>query len=72
VGVEPTIPAAKDGINGFEGHENHRTPFASATDYRDGANGVQPRQTGVQLFAGAAEAFLRAISRSFGSVQTSK
>jgi len=29
VGVEPTILAAKDRINGFEGHENHRTPCAS-------------------------------------------
>ncbi len=29
VGVEPTILAAKDRINGFEGHEGHRTPFAS-------------------------------------------
>jgi hypothetical protein len=30
VGVEPTILAAKDRINGFEGHEDHRTSFASA------------------------------------------
>ena len=30
VGVEPTTLAAKDRINGFEGHEGHRTPFASA------------------------------------------
>jgi len=29
VGVEPTILAAEDRINGFEGHEGHRTPFAS-------------------------------------------
>ena len=29
MGVEPTILAAKDRINGFEGHEDHRTPFAS-------------------------------------------
>jgi hypothetical protein len=29
VGVEPTILAAKDRINGFEGHEDHRTSFAS-------------------------------------------
>ena len=29
MGVEPTILAAKDRINGFEGHEGHRTPFAS-------------------------------------------
>jgi len=31
VGVEPTILAAKDRINGFEGHEDHRTPFASTS-----------------------------------------
>src|SRR5580698_1916121 len=31
VGVEPTILAAKDRINGFEGHEDHRTSFASAS-----------------------------------------
>jgi hypothetical protein len=30
VGVEPTTLAAGDRINGFEGHEGHRTPFASA------------------------------------------
>ena len=29
MGVEPTILAAKDRINGFEGHEDHRTSFAS-------------------------------------------
>ena len=29
MGVEPTILAAKDRINGFEGHEDHRTLFAS-------------------------------------------
>ena len=29
VGVEPTILAAEDRINGFEGHEDHRTLFAS-------------------------------------------
>ena len=29
VGVEPTILAAKDRIHGFEGHESHRTSFAS-------------------------------------------
>src|SRR3984885_9358285 len=32
VGVEPTILAAWDRINGFEGHEDHRTPFASVID----------------------------------------
>ena len=65
VGVEPTILAAKDRINGFEGHENHRIPFASANDYRDG-------DVRVQLFAGMVGAFLRASSRSLGWVQTSK
>src|SRR6185437_14322315 len=34
VGVEPTILAAKDRINGFEGHESRRTPFASAGSKR--------------------------------------
>ena len=29
MGVEPTILAAKDRIHGFEGHEDHRTLFAS-------------------------------------------
>jgi len=29
VGVEPTIRPAKDRIAGFEGREDHRTPFAS-------------------------------------------
>ena len=29
MGVEPTILAVKDRINGFEGHEDHRTLFAS-------------------------------------------
>ncbi len=37
VGVEPTIRLAKSRINGFEGHEDHRAPFASNfarfTDY---------------------------------------
>ena len=59
VGVEPTILAAKDRINGFEGHENHRIPFASANDYRDD-------DVRVQLFAGVFGAFLRASSRSLG------
>ena len=50
MGVEPTILAAKDRINGFEGHENHRIPFASANDYRDG-------DAGIQLFAGFRSVF---------------
>jgi hypothetical protein len=32
VGVEPTILPAKDRINGFEGHEDHRAPGASVTE----------------------------------------
>ena len=32
MGVEPTTLAAKDRINGFEGHEDHRTPFASVSN----------------------------------------
>ena len=35
VGVEPTILAAEDRINGFEGHEGHRTPFASQISYSE-------------------------------------
>ena len=33
VGVEPTIRLAKSRINGFEGHEDHRTSFASVANY---------------------------------------
>ncbi len=33
VGVEPTIRLAKSRINGFEGHEDHRAPFASMKEY---------------------------------------
>ena len=64
MGVEPTTLAAKDRINGFEGHEDHRTSFASAWDYRD-------VRMSVQLFGEIVANFLRARSRSFGSVQTS-
>jgi hypothetical protein len=34
VGVEPTTRLAKSRINGFEGHEDHRTPFASVVSKR--------------------------------------
>jgi hypothetical protein len=66
VGVEPTILAAKDRINGFEGHEDHRTSFASNTvyDYRDAAERVQ-------LFGVIEANFFRARSSSFESVHTS-
>ena len=64
MGVEPTILAAKDRINGFEGHENHRTPFASVRDYRGG-------DAGIQLFGESVVAFFCASSRSLGWVQTS-
>jgi hypothetical protein len=64
VGVEPTILAAKDRINGFEGHEDHPTSFASTEDYRD--------DTGrVQLFGAMVANFRRARSSSFVSVHTS-
>jgi hypothetical protein len=33
VGVEPTIRIAKSRINGFEGHEDHRTSCASVANY---------------------------------------
>jgi|SRR5579872_80795 len=39
VGVEPTIRPAKDRIAGFEGREDHRTPFASGESIGSGANG---------------------------------
>ena len=34
MGVEPTTLPAKDRINGFEGHEDHRTLFASVVKRR--------------------------------------
>jgi hypothetical protein len=34
VGVEPTTRPAKERVTGFEGREDHRTLFASGTDYR--------------------------------------
>jgi hypothetical protein len=40
VGVEPTILAAGDRINGFEGHEGHRTPFASGLCKRQSLRGL--------------------------------
>jgi hypothetical protein len=39
VGVEPTIRPAKDRIAGFEGREDHRTPFASVGSIGSGADG---------------------------------
>ncbi len=35
VGVEPTPESAKDTGHGFEDHEDHRTPFASANSIAD-------------------------------------
>jgi hypothetical protein len=43
VGVEPTILAAKDRINGFEGHEDHRTLFASRVQANEYYNSVSPK-----------------------------
>jgi hypothetical protein len=81
VGVEPTTLAAKDRINGFEGHEDHRTPFASAQDYsRELVNLSENTECNLCLWSDesspfqleeGAEAFLRARSRSRGSVHTS-
>ncbi len=65
VGVEPTPEPAKDTGNGFEGHEDHRAPFASAQEYRVRAGGFQLRGTD------AAANFFRVSSISFGLVQTS-
>ncbi len=38
VGVEPTPESAKDTGHGFEDHEDHRTPFASANSIADALN----------------------------------
>jgi hypothetical protein len=38
VGVEPTPESAKDTGDGFEDHEDHRTPFASGKSIGSGAN----------------------------------
>src|SRR5712691_10746510 len=50
VGVEPTPEPAKDTGNGFEGHEDHRAPFASAIRARIIAQGfswlASPRLAG--------------------------
>jgi len=95
VGVEPTILAAKDRINGFEGHEDHRIPFASTSTILQAARidtshyflpvritfagwlascaewNYRRAAGPVQLFGTASANFLRAISRSLGSVHTS-
>ncbi len=42
MGVEPTTLAAKDRINGFEGHEDHRTPFASVEIIEARGGGFNP------------------------------
>src|SRR5216684_934625 len=41
VGVEPTPESAKDTGHGFEDHEDHRTPFASANSIADAMNGTR-------------------------------
>jgi hypothetical protein len=63
VGVEPTIRPAKDRIAGFEGREDHRTPFASVESIGSGANCFNWRSRGlradqssnkvIELWAGA-------------------
>ena len=53
VGVEPTTRLAKSRINGFEGHEDHRTPFASAADYSSARGNC--------LFASAADSGEREV-----------
>jgi hypothetical protein len=45
VGVEPTIPSAKDGIAGFEGRGSHRTPFASGGSIAGELEGDWGRRT---------------------------
>ena len=58
MGVEPTILAAKDRINGFEGHEGHRTPFASELE-RTGLRSTLLQRTGLA----AGTSFVRAGRR---------
>jgi hypothetical protein len=43
VGVEPTILTAKARINGFEGHEDHRAPGASAVGKSQRILGLRDR-----------------------------
>ena len=43
MGVEPTPESAKDTGYGFEDHEDHRAPCASASKYRGGVRGAQGR-----------------------------
>jgi hypothetical protein len=87
VGVEPTTLAAKASVNGFEGHEDHRTLFASS-ELHDAlgcapADEVEESKLYVELslfsvwsagtycFGDPAANCLRAMSMSFASVQTS-
>jgi|GEM_PF-6828699 len=70
VGVEPTILLAKSRINGFEGHEGHRTPFASRRIIAGAPRNHEWLPCRYELGA-RAEAFLRARLSSFKSVQTS-
>ena len=83
MGVEPTILAAKDRINGFEGHEDHRTPFASVADSITGmrvniGDGFEEKNRRLALFVFPKNQALangltrlRARSRSLEFVQTS-
>ena len=66
MGVEPTIRPAKDRIAGFEGREDHRTPFASveSIEVRRGQFQLPKRPPCVRINAATR-------SYSFGLVQTS-
>ena len=41
VGVEPTPESAKDTGYGFEDHEDHRAPFASASSIEEALENAQ-------------------------------
>src|SRR5712691_9288819 len=72
VGVEPTPEPAKDTGNGFEGHEDHRAPFASAIRARIIAQGfswlASPRLVSRPLpFGLVLDALLSSAAPQFGN-----
>ena len=55
VGVEPTIHPAKGRIAGFEGREDHRTPFASGAIIRGRSSAINLSETQRSVFPGRGE-----------------
>ena len=74
MGVEPTTRLAKSRINGFEGHEDHRTPFASdlaetpTQDYSSRGNGHDSR-AGLRSVLGLGRGAL--LAREFQQLRVS-